>query len=156
SGAKQGGIAVDGLGNAYVTGPAGAGFSTTAGAFQSTLAAGGSTNAFLVEINPNLSGSASLVYATYLGGNGTDGGSYTGDAGTGVAVDRSGNAYLTGYTNSSNFPTTPGARQTMTGGGTDVFVAKINPALSGSASLVYSTYLGGSGNDGWYGMALVP
>jgi hypothetical protein len=147
-GAGSGGIAIDSSGNAYVTGPAGAGFPTTASAYQSSLAASGSANAFLAEINPNLSGSASLVYSTYLGGNGTDGGSFTGDAGTGVALDNSGNVYVSGYTNSSNFPTTQGAYQRMNGGGSDVFVAKFNPALSGAASLLYSTYLGGGGNDG--------
>jgi hypothetical protein len=140
AGVYSGGIAIDSSGNAYVTAAAVAGFPTTAGAYQSALAAGATSNAFLAEINPNLSGSASLVYGSYLGGGGTD-------AGTGVAVDASGNAYVTGYTNSSNFPTTTGAFQTTLGGGYDAFVAKFNPALSGSGSLVYSTYLGGSGDE---------
>jgi hypothetical protein len=140
--AMPAGIAIDGSGDAFVTGAAGTGFTTTAGAFQSALGAGAASNAFLAEFNPKLSGSASLVYGTYLGGGGTD-------AGTGVAVDSSGNPYVTGFTNSSNFPTTAGAFQTSLGGDYDIFVAKFNPALSGSASLVYSTYLGGSGRDGF-------
>jgi hypothetical protein len=137
-----GAIAINSSGNAYLTGAAGAGFPTTPGAFQ-TNAAG----AFFAEINPSLFGNASLVYATYLGGTASD-------AGTGIAVDSSGNAYLTGYTSSSNFPTTAGAFQTHNAGGYDAFVAKLNPALSGSAGLVYSTYLGGSRWDGY--VAAVP
>jgi hypothetical protein len=143
---SSGGIAVDSAGNAYVTGPAGSGLPTTSTAFQSTDASTG-TNAFLAKFNPALSGTASLVYCTYLGGSSTSG-ALGGDLGTGVAVDGSGNAYVTGQTNSSNFPTTPGAFQTIYGNNGDAFVAKINPSLSGAASLVYSTYLGGSGTDG--------
>ena len=76
------------------------------------------------------------MYSTYLGGSGDD-------FGHGIAVDGSGNAYVTGYTNSTNFPTT-NPLQASNGGGTDAFVTKINAA--GSAR-VYSTYLGGSGDD---------
>ena len=77
-----------------------------------------------------------LVYSTYLGGSGAD-------YGYGIAVDSSGNAYVTGYTASTNFPTM-NPLQPSYGGSGDAFVAKINPA--GSA-LVYSTYLGGSEAD---------
>ncbi|HBI45075.1 MAG TPA: hypothetical protein DDY78_19785 [Planctomycetales bacterium] len=134
----------DGMGmldNVYVTGSALAGFPTTAGAFQSNLAGG--TDAFLAKIDPNLSGTASLLYGTYLGGSGTD-------VGTGVAVDAADNAYIVGRTTSTNLPATAGAFQQSNGGGTDVFVAKFNPSLSGTASLVYATYLGGSGSDGYW------
>ena len=99
----------------------------------------------------NSSGTA-LDYSTYLGGNGYD-------AGIGIAVDGTGAAYVTGATNSTQFPTTAGAAQTTFGGGTcyfgsvnsfdcsDAFVAKLEP--SGTA-LAYSTYLGGSSFDlGW-------
>jgi hypothetical protein len=84
-----------------------------------------------------------LAYSTYLGG-GSD------DDGYAIAVDGSGNAYVTGYTLSSDFPTT-GALQGANGGPVDVFVSKLNP--SGSA-LVYSTYLGGGTNDYGYGIAV--
>src|SRR3989441_8692213 len=77
-----------------------------------------------------------LAYSTYLGGSG-------GDQGFGVAVDAVGNAYVTGFAGSSDFPTTAGAFQTAFGGGeADAFVTKLNP--TGSAP-VYSTYLGGDG-----------
>ncbi len=132
------GIVVDASGNLYVTGDTySTDFPVTAGVFQPTL--GGNEDAFVTKINP--AGSA-LVYSTYLGGSGND-------AGSGIAVDSSGNAYVTGGTGSSNFPTTPGAFETSCGSnncGTDAsfaFVTKLNP--SGSA-LVYSTYLGGTGN----------
>jgi hypothetical protein len=145
-------IAVDASGNIYVAGGAFAGLPVTAGAFQTTcLGSTGNTNAFFAKINPALSGMASVLYASYLGGSGWDGA-------RGIALDSAGDAYLTGYASDSNFPTTSGAFQTTYGGGaTDTFVAKFNPALSGSASLVYSTYLGGSGDDScllWSGATL--
>jgi len=139
-----GAIAVDGSGNIYVAGGAQAGLPVTAGAYQSAYQGGsGTSNAFFAKINPALSGTASVVYATYLGGNGING-----DAATAIALDGAGNAYLEGYTTSTNFPTTSGAFQTTRAGVQDAFVAKINPALSGAASLVYSTYLGGSDGAG--------
>jgi hypothetical protein len=92
-------------------------FPTAAGAFQTSLA--GYYNAFVTELNP--SGSA-LVYSTYLGGSGVYPG--YGDTGSGIAVDSAGNAYVTGYTYSSNFPTTGGAFQTSLAGYYNAFVAK--------------------------------
>lgn len=137
------GIAVDGAGNIYVTGAATSGFITTPNAFQPAYA-GTSTDAYIAEFNPALSGAASLVYASYLGA-----GQGSGDGGTAVAIDGSGNVYITGVTFSPAFPTTGGAFQTVFGGGSDSFVAKFNTSLSGAASLVYSTFLGGTGNDGF-------
>jgi hypothetical protein len=142
----SGAIALDGSGNICVAGAAGAGFPVTAGAFQTAYLDGsGGSNAFFAKINPTLSASASLLYGTYLGGTGG-----LGDAASGIALDSAGNDYVTGYTSSTNFPTTSGAFQSTYGGGSvDAFVAKFNPALSGTASLVYSTFLGGSGADGY-------
>jgi hypothetical protein len=134
-----GGIAVDGAGNIYVTGTADSGFTTTPNAYQQTLGGSGK-NAFLAEFNPALSGAASLVYGSFLGGGGEEG--------FGIAVDSSGNAYITGEAGSAT-PTTPGAFQ-RTPKGWDAFVAKFNTSLSGAASLVYSTLLGGSKRDGMY------
>ncbi len=135
------GIAVDASGNAYVGGQTfSANFPTTPGAFQTAF--GGGRDGFVTKLNPT--GSA-LVYSTYLGRAGDDGV-------VGIAVDASGNAYVTGFTSSTNFPTTAGAFQTTYGGGPDdAFVTKLNPAGS---TLVYSTYLGGSGNDLGFGIAI--
>ena len=138
------GIAVDSSGNAYVAGVTDStDFPTTPGASQSNLGGMGATNAFVAKLNAT--GSA-LLYSTYLGGG-------TIDISQGIAVDSSGNAYVTGYTKSPNFPKTPGAFQTSLGGNgaTNAFVAKLNP--TGSA-LLYSTYLGGSNGDYTSGIAL--
>jgi len=137
-------VAVDSSDNAYVTGQThSSSFHTTPGAFQTTCGSctGGNSNAFVTVLNP--AGSA-YVYSTFLGGNVID-------AGDGIVVDSSDNAYVTGVTESSNFPTTSGAYQTTYGGSTDAFVTKVNPA--GSA-LVYSTYLGGSAYDTGAGIAI--
>jgi hypothetical protein len=137
SGAGWGGIAVDSVGDAYVTG------STTSTNFpmmnplQPANSAAPNPTAFVVKLGPT--GSA-LVYSTYLGGSDWD-------QGSGIAVDSLGNAYVAGLTSSTDFPVTPGAFQTTSGGNSDAFVAKLNP--TGSA-LIYSTFLGGSGYDfGW-------
>ena len=129
-------IAVDSTGAAYVTGRTGsADFPTTAGAFDTSYP-GGQECAFISKLNA--AGSA-LVYSTFLGGS-----SNTND-GSGIAIDSSGAAYVSGITASTNFPTTPGAFSTSYNGGLDdAFVTKLNPAGS---SLVYSTYLGGSQED---------
>jgi hypothetical protein len=129
------GIAVDSAGNAYGAGFTGStNFPTTTGAFQTTL--GGGRNAFVTKLNPT---GSTLVYSTYLGGS-------LFDEGLGIAVDATGSAYVTGDTQSSNFPTTPGAFQTIFGGGfSDAFLTKLHP--TGTAPLVYSTYLGGSSSE---------
>jgi hypothetical protein len=116
-------------------------FPTTPGAFQTTFA-GSYGDAFVSKLNTS---GRVLLYSTYLGGSGIDGG-------TGIAVDSSGNAYVTGDTDSSDFPTTAGAFQTTFGGGNgNAFISKLN--ATGSA-LVYSTYLGGSGPNGDFGLGL--
>jgi PKD repeat protein len=142
------GIAVDSAGNAYVTGRAySADFPVTANAFQTINKDTISGNAFISKINTNSSGTASLVYSTYFGGS-------RGDAGVGIAIDSSSNAYITGYTRSTNFPVTVGAFQTANTGDDDAFVSKINTNLSGNSSLIYSTYLGGNSNDAGNGIAV--
>jgi hypothetical protein len=134
------GIAVDAAGNAYITGNTfSTDFPTTPGSAQPAIVS--ATEVFVTKLNA--AGNA-LVYSTYLGGNLTD-------AGRGIAVDSGGNAIVTGFTDSVDFPVTPGAFQSTFGGLTDVFVAKLNAA--GSA-LVYSTYLGGAGVDIGLGVAV--
>jgi hypothetical protein len=147
-------VVLDSLGDAYVAGSAySTNFPVTSGAYQKTNvgAANTASNVFVTKLNP--AGSA-LLYSTYIGGSGID---IVGDQANALAVDASGNAYVTGYAYSANFPTTPGAFQTTNhdapSGGYNAFVTKLSPA--GSA-LVYSTMLGGSGfaNQGDSGSAL--
>jgi hypothetical protein len=127
------GIAVDAAGNAYVTGVTSSTNFPTANAVQPTFG-GGFTNAFVAKLNA--AGSA-LLYSTFLGGNNSE-------RGQGIAVDTSGNAYVTGSTNSVNFPTANAVQPTFGGDGDDAFVTKLN--ATGSA-LLYSTFLGGTSVD---------
>jgi hypothetical protein len=131
-------VAVDWTRNVYVAGYTDSRDLPVRNALQAQ--SGGGVDAFVAKLNP----SGSLVYLTYLGGTGDD-------RAFGIAVDTSGNAYLTGWTYSTNFPTTAGARQRVLGGGRDAFVAKLNSAGSG---LVYSTFLGGTNHDTGSGIAL--
>ena len=133
-------IAVDATGNAYVTGDTRSpGFPTARplqpGAGGAAAGVTGSfSDAFVSKFGP---AGNNLVYSTFLGGSDTD-------QGTAIAVDSEGSAYVTGSTNSPNFPVISPTLQARKDGDTDAFVSKVNPA--GSA-LSYSTYLGGSGAD---------
>ena len=134
------GIALDASGNAYVTGYTNSTDFPVQNALQSENAGG--YDAFVAELSAD---GASLIYSTYWGGS-------SDDIGTGVAVDSSGNAYISGYTASPDFPVTPGALQANYGGGDhNGFVVKFN---SGGAELGYSTFLGGSADDYAYGVAV--
>jgi hypothetical protein len=148
---EAGGIMVDAAGNAYITGAVfgnvAHAFPTTPGAFQTTQKGG---DAFVTKLNP---GGSALVYSTFLGGSSTD-------WGTAIALDSSGNAYVTSSTASSDFPITAGAFQTTFAGigpcayyaiCGDVAISKLNPA--GSA-LVYSTFLGGSSDERAFDIAV--
>src|SRR6185295_200978 len=142
------GIALDGSGNAYITGWTVCRATTctfpTVNAFQPSYA-GGNNDAFVTKIN---SLGSALVYSTYLGGgqilNATD------DWGQGIAVDNAGSAYVTGYTYSPDFPVTAGAFDT-TRAGLDAFVTKFT---TDGRSLVYSTFLGGTGREQGQGIAV--
>src|SRR5262249_8513688 len=105
-------------------------FPITPASYQ-TKFGGGSRDAFAAKLNAS---GAALIYSTYLGGDSQD-------AGYGIAVDSSGNAYVCGSTSSANFPITAGAYQTTIGGGGNAFATKLN--VNGD-SLEYSTYLGGA------------
>jgi uncharacterized protein (TIGR03437 family) len=125
----QGGLVmnmvVDSAGNAYFTASAGSGFPVTSSAIgtKGGIAVG--------KLDPT---GQNLVYATYLGGSGND-------SPGAIAIDAAGDAYLTGSTNSADFPTTKGVLQpALAPGSASAFVAKLNPSGNG---LIYSTYLGG-------------
>src|SRR5712692_5662025 len=152
------GIALDASGIAYITG------NTTsinfpivpASAFQTTNKSATGGNAFSSRIDPTKTGTGSLVYSTYLGGG-------IGDSGTAIAVDSSAKVYVTGFTSSTDFPIPAGVNtfQTTLKGSTNAFVARIDTTVS--ASLLYSTYLGGSGTgthngspDEGHGIAVDP
>jgi hypothetical protein len=160
------GIAADANGNAYVTGitvsSPGSGLSNfpVLNAYQATPTDSADGNAFLTRIDTTQSGTSSLIYSTYLGGAGANAGNLGfADAGFGVAVDSSNNAYIVGATSSTDFPTTTGGFKTTSPAGNvqgTGFVTKIDTTKSGNASLVYSTYLGGEVFDEGFGIALGP
>jgi hypothetical protein len=150
-------IAVDAAGNAYVTGTTFSGFPVV-NAVQPQYSGTSSLNdygdAFIAKLNP--AGSA-LIFSTYFGGSGDD-------AGQGIAVDGAGNSYVAGGTNSTDFPTTPGAFQTSyhaQAANTDCHVGPIcghafAAKFSASGALVYSTLLGGSSYEQGNGIAVDP
>jgi sugar lactone lactonase YvrE len=149
-------IAVDSSGDAYVTGVVYAtDFPATSGAYQTSNHSSANTfDAFVAKLNPT---GTALVYATYLGGSGNTSVAGTlnhGDYPTGISVDNSGEAYISGIAYSVDFPVTSGAFQATNQGGANgvssCFVTKINGTGSG---LVYSSYLGGSGLSGYAGKA---
>ena len=120
-------IAADSAGNAYVTGTTSSADFPVLNAFQPALRGG----AFVTKLRPG----GALLYSTYLRGS-------SGASGSGIAADAAGNAYVTGYTYSDDFPTL-NALQPTRRGYMDAFVTK----LSASGALLYSTYLGGSEAD---------
>ncbi|MFZ1289007.1 MAG: SBBP repeat-containing protein, partial [Melioribacteraceae bacterium] len=125
-------VTIDSVKNAYITGyTSSSDFPTTIGAYQTDYL---NWDAFVTKLNPD---GSSIVYSTFLGGISTD-------ISNSISLDTSNNVYITGYTFSSDFPTTIGAYQTSFSGG-DVFIAKVN--FSGS-SLIYSTLIGGGSGDG--------
>jgi hypothetical protein len=134
-------IAVDSAGCAYITGETeSSNFPKTAGAFDESFNQGAS-DAFVVKLNAAGTG---LVYATFLGGDGID-------RGFGIAVDMYGRAYITGRTESSNFPTPVGSWDRTRDGFSDAFVARLNAT---GTNLEYATYLGGTDEDQAFDIAV--
>jgi uncharacterized protein (TIGR03437 family) len=136
-------VAADPQGNVYVAGlTSSPDFLVTPGALQTKI--GGSSDAFVAKFTPD----GVLLWSTYLGG-------ISDDWATGVAVDAAGNVLVTGWTRSANFPILHAVQATLNNGASlnrqDAFVAKLDPT---GAKLLYATFLGGSGDDGAYGLAL--
>ncbi|MCP4213647.1 MAG: hypothetical protein GY765_03275 [bacterium] len=135
------GIACDGNGNAYVIGRTASTDFPVNNAYQNTYGGGG-YDAFLCKLSAT--GDA-LEYSTYLGGEG-------GDLGYAIDLDDTGNIYVTGETDSTDFPTL-NAYQSTSGGGNEIFVTAFS---STGSSLLFSTYLGGSVNESGYGLVVGP
>jgi len=135
-------ITVDSSGNAYVTGRTHSTDFPTTNEYQSNQSG---VDAFVTKIDTTKAGVSSLLYSTYLGGNSQD---YS----WGIAVDSSGNAYVTGRTHSTDFPCLNQFQANQ--GGSDVFVSKIDTTKAGVSSLLYSTYLGGGDYDEGYGIVV--
>ncbi len=132
-------IAVDASGNAYVAGDTSSKDFPVVNAIQPANAGG--EDAFVAKINPT---GNQFIYSTFLGGS-------FGDSIKSIAVDASGNAYVTGGTSSADFPVTNAYQRSSKNQMATGFVAKLNAAGSG---LVYSTYLGGSGSEAALGIAV--
>ena len=147
------GLALDAGSNAYVTGTTTSteqetGFPSTLGAIQTAPKA--TNQFFFTKVDPNTAGSGSVPYSTYIGGSNPSNGVTVGG---GVAVDSTSNAYITGGTNFIDMPLL-NAYQVTNKGGLDAFLTKINPAGVTGTQLLYSTYLGGSGDDVGYAVAV--
>ena len=141
------GIAVDGLGRISLVGFTASTDLQTLGAYSSSCTGMTCSDGFMVKMNPAGGGAGDLLYGTYLGGSGDD-------ILVDIVADSSGHAYVAGRVTSSDFPTTSGAYDTTFNGVQDSVLVKLNPSTTGAASLVYSTYLGGSGDDDGHNIAV--
>jgi len=135
------GITVDAQGNAYLVGLARGEFNFTTNTVAQPKHGGGNGDVAIFKLDSH---GTNVVYATYLGGNNDD-------IARSIAVDATGNAYVAGFTRSTNFPVAPNAAQTARGGREDAFVAKLN--ASGSA-FAWATYLGGTNIETGNGLAV--
>jgi len=143
-------VAIDSSGNIYLAGATTSTNLPALGVYQTTL--NGAQNVYIAKISTPQLGSASLVYVTYVGGNGTD-------TPVGVAVDGANNPYVAGTTTSTNFPTTPTtayqiAPEAGSTGTQHVFVTELNNLNGVASALQFSTYLSGNGNDVASGMTI--
>ncbi len=134
-------ITVDAAGSAYITGLTNSADFPTAKPLQSAFKGGEGDDTIVVKINPD---GTALVYSTFLGGS-------KDDESRGIVVDAAGNATITGYTQSSDFPTAKPLQAKFGGGAQDIFVSSLR---ADGAALNYSTFLGGSGADYGRGLAL--
>ena len=141
-----GDMAVAPNGMVYLTGNTDSNDFPTSNAAQSTI--GGPSDAFAMAIDASQPGTANIVYSTFLGG-GAD------DFGNGVAFDSKGRIYVAGTTRSSDLPA-PNGLQGSTGATETAFVTVLDPSQSGSGTMVYESYIGGSGNETGQGIAVAP
>jgi hypothetical protein len=134
-------IAVDGAGNVYIAGQTVSLNFPVTNAYRATPA--GMSDAFVTKLNSN---GTDVIYSTYLGGSGVD-------IAFGIAVDAGGNAYITGSTESDNFPTRNAVQSSLAGnqGFPDAFITKLGPA---GTNILYSTYFGGADNEAGYAIAV--
>lgn len=133
-------LQINSAGEVYVAGNTEGNFPTTSGVVQNTYRGGGA-DGFITKLNTSGSG---LVFSTYLGGNNID-------VVFGIGLGPNGDIYVAGQTNSTNYPTTPGAYQRLYAGSKDGFLTKLNPSAS---AILYSTYIGGSNSDEAYDIAV--
>ena len=142
---------LDPSGNAYVIGTTTStetetGFPSTLGAIQASSRA--PNQFFVTKVDPTLSGTGSAAYSTYFGGSTPSNGVAVGG---GITVDTNSNVYITGGTNFTDMPVLNASQGTLAGG-LDAFVTEMNPAATTGSQLLYSTYLGGTGDDIGYGI----
>ncbi|MEM7343321.1 MAG: SBBP repeat-containing protein [Chloroflexota bacterium] len=137
------GLTLDASGNVYITGQTLSDSFPTRNSYQSSRNGSGLSmgDGFIAKIDTSKSGDASLIYSSYLGGSNND-------QATGISADDNGKAYITGQTDSTNFPTRNSYQGSYGGGDFDAFVAGFDTTKSGDSSLIYSSYLGGSGDEG--------
>lgn len=135
------GIKTDASGNVYVTGHTNSSFfPTTSGTFDTS---GFLADAFVTKMSAD---GSRLMYSTFIGGTGDD-------FAFSLAVDATGNVYIGGFSNSGDYPTTAGAFDTTFNGNYDAVVTKLN---SNGNGLIYSTYIGGTGIDSGWSLAIDP
>ncbi len=133
-------IAIDNLGNSYITGNTNSSnYITTSGAFQTTNA--GVYDAFITKLNAT---GTAIIFSSYFGGSGTE-------YGYSIAIDTTGSSFITGFTTSTDLYITPGAIQLINEGLADIFISQIN---STGTSIINSTYLGGNDNDIAYSISI--
>jgi len=139
-------IALDSSNNVYITGYTHSSDFPTLNQFQNKAdIVTTPSDVFVSRLDTTQAGASSLIYSTYFGGDAYE-------EGDGIAVDSSGNVYVTGYTHSTNFPTRNPYQTDSDGSNSDAFIFKIDTNESGDASLIYSTYLGGGSEETGYGI----
>ena len=140
-----GGLAIDDQGRAYMTGDTYSTNLPTPNGFQTTFGGGNAYDAYVAVFDTTLSGPASLIYATYLGGTGTD-------MGMGIAYIGNRQIYVVGEAD-AGFPIANALDPTFNGGGSDGFVTRLDTSQVGAASMIWSTFIGGTLNDKFYDVA---